>query len=160
MPLHYFVNTFENRIDSKGRVSVPAPFRAALDSKKADLYLYKSLEKPCIIGCGHHRITQIIEALDRLDSQSDAAKIWTRILASAQEMRIDSEGRIMLSANFIDYIGVTDSVSYAGTGQQFEIWHPEPLKKNQAELEERVKITGMPSLPPLHQGTPPSNGGS
>ena len=46
-----FLSTFENRIDKKGRLSVPAPFRAVLERRRDPLYLFKSLTEPCLEGC-------------------------------------------------------------------------------------------------------------
>ena len=64
---HDFSVLFENRIDRKGRVSVPAPFRAVLDANKEPLVVTRSLTATCLEGQGHSRIAQIIDALDRMD---------------------------------------------------------------------------------------------
>ena len=59
-----FLSTYENKLDSKGRISVPAPFRSVLDSSGSPLYIYKSLTLPCLEGCGPGRIAQIVDAID------------------------------------------------------------------------------------------------
>ena len=87
-----FLSTFENRIDKKGRLSVPAPFRAVLERRRDPLYLFKSLTEPCLEGCGPERIGQIVDAIDSMDSLSAEVATLQTMLSSAQEMKLDSEG--------------------------------------------------------------------
>ena len=96
-----FLSTFENRIDKKGRLSVPAPFRAVLERRRDPLYLFKSLTEPCLEGCGPERIGQIVDAIDSMDSLSAEVATLQTMLSSAQEMKLDGEGRMMLSGDFI-----------------------------------------------------------
>ena len=152
-----FLSTFENRIDRKGRLSVPAPFRATLEANHASLFLYKSLMLPCVEGCGPDRISQIVDAIDTMDSLSDEVATLTTMLSSAQEMRLDSEGRIMLSADFIAFAGLNETALFAGIGRSFQIWHPERFKEREAQARANAKTNGLPKLT-LGQKTPPSNG--
>ena len=152
-----FLSTFENKIDRKGRLSVPAPFRASLDANHAPLYLYKSLLVPCIEGCGPERINQIVDAIDMMDSLSEEAATLTTMLSSAQEMRIDSEGRISLPADFIDYAELTQTALFAGIGRSFQIWHPEKFRERDATARENAKLNGLPKLT---LNAPSSAGGS
>ena len=92
-----FLSTYENKLDAKGRVSVPAPFRAVLDRNRSTLYIYKSLTLPCLEGCGPARISQIVDAIDEMDSLSKEAEVLQTMLFSAQEMKIDSDGRMPVS---------------------------------------------------------------
>ena len=141
-----FLSTFENRIDSKGRLSVPAPFRATLEANHASLFLYKSLLLPCIEGCGPDRISQIVDAIDTMDSLSDEVATLTTMLSSAQEMRLDGEGRIMLSADFIAFSGLGETALFAGIGRSFQIWHPDVFREREAAARARAKTDGVPKL--------------
>ena len=116
-----FLSTFENRIDRKGRLSVPAPFRAVLERRRDPLYLFKSLTEPCLEGCGPERIGQIVDAIDSMDSLSEEVATLQTMLSSAQEMKLDGEGRIMLSADFIGFAELDDMALYAGIGRSFQI---------------------------------------
>lgn len=154
-----FLSTFENRIDRKGRLSVPAPFRATLEANHASLFLYKSLVLPCIEGCGPDRISQIVDAIDTMDSLSDEVATLTTMLSSAQEMRLDSEGRMMLSDDFIAFAGLGETALFAGIGRSFQIWHPDIFKEREASARANAKSNGLPKLT-LSSKTPPHNGGS
>ena len=152
-----FLSTFENKIDSKGRLSVPAPFRATLEAHHAPLYLYKSLLVPCIEGCGPERINQIVDAIDMMDSLSEEAATLTTMLSSAQEMRIDSEGRISLPADFIEFANLTQTALFAGIGRSFQIWHPDKFRQRDSAARENAKSKGLPKLT---LNRPSSAGGS
>ena len=117
--MELFLSTFENRIDKKGRLSVPAPFRAVLERHRDPLFLFKSLTEPCLEGCGAERIEQIVDAIDSMDSLSNEVATLQTMLSSAQEMKLDAEGRIMLSADFIEFAKLDGTALYAGIGRSF-----------------------------------------
>ena len=141
-----FLSTFENRIDRKGRLSVPAPFRAVLERRRDPLYLFKSLTEPCLEGCGPERIGQIVDAIDSMDSLSEEVATLQTMLSSAQEMKLDGEGRLMLSADFIAFAELDDMALYAGIGRSFQIWLPARYRARETEARARAKSEGLPSL--------------
>ena len=141
-----FLSTFENRIDKKGRLSVPAPFRAVLERRRDPLYLFKSLTEPCLEGCGPERIGQIVDAIDAMDSLSAEVASLQTMLSSAQEMKFDAEGRIMLSADFIGFAELDETALYAGIGRSFQIWRPDRYRSREADARTRAKTEGLPSL--------------
>ena len=141
-----FLSTFENRIDKKGRLSVPAPFRAVLERRRDTLFLFKSLTESCLEGCGAERIEQIVDAIDRMDSLSSEVAALQTMLSSAQEMKLDAEGRIMLSADFIKFAELDDTALYAGIGRSFQIWLPDRYRNREANARASAKTDGLPSL--------------
>ncbi|NCF49328.1 MAG: division/cell wall cluster transcriptional repressor MraZ [Bacteroidetes bacterium] len=151
-----FLSTFENRIDKKGRLSVPAPFRAVLERRRDPLYLFKSLTEPCLEGCGPERIGQIVDAIDTMDSLSAEVATLQTMLSSAQEMKLDGEGRIMLSTDFMVFAELDDLALYSGIGRSFQIWLPARYRNREAEARSRAKTDGMPSLR-LGGRRPPDN---
>lgn len=156
-----FLSTFEHRIDKKGRLSVPAPFRSVLERRRSPLYLFKSLTEPCLEGCGPERIGQIVDAIDSMDSLSAEVATLQTMLSSAQEMKLDAEGRIMLNADFIAFAELEDAALYAGIGRSFQIWLPDRYRNREAEARARAKTAGLPSLRLGRAHQPPAeNGGS
>jgi len=156
-----FLSTFEHRIDKKGRLSVPAPFRSVLERRRDPLYLFKSLTEPCLEGCGPERIGQIVDAIDSMDSLSAEVATLHTMLSRAQEMKLDAEGRIMLNADFIAFAELDDAALYAGIGRSFQIWLPDRYRSREAEARARAKTTGLPSLRLGRTHQPPAeNGGS
>ena len=141
-----FLSTFENRIDAKGRLSVPAPYRAVLERTQSALYIFPSLTSPCLEGCGAHRIQQIVHAIEQKDSMSDEVGFLQDWLSRAQEMKIDADGRISIPAHFITHAGIETVALFAGVGRAFQIWHPEQYKARATKLRAHVAEHGMPNL--------------
>ena len=154
-----FLSTFEHRIDKKGRLSVPAPFRSVLERRRDPLYLFKSLTESCLEGCGPERIGQIVDAIDSMDSLSTEVATLQTMLSSAQEMKLDSEGRIMLNADFMAFAELDNAALYAGIGRSFQIWLPGRYRSREADARIRAKTNGLPRLR-LGQGSqnPAENG--
>ncbi|MDC3311849.1 division/cell wall cluster transcriptional repressor MraZ [Alphaproteobacteria bacterium] len=141
-----FLSTFENKLDRKGRLSVPARYRAVFERNGTPLYLYKSLTQSCLEGCGTERISQIVDAIDEMDVLSEDTLTLQTMLSSAQEMKLDNEGRVMLSDDFIDYAGLSDSALFVGIGRSFQIWDPEQWRPLEQDARNNAKNGKMPKL--------------
>ena len=89
-----FLSTSHNKIDKKGRVSVPRNFRTYLDLEGGSLILFKSLQLKCIEGTTLKRISQYVEAIDEIDTMSKDASILRMMMADSFEIKYDNEGRI------------------------------------------------------------------
>lgn len=139
-----FLSTFTNKVDRKGRLSVPAPFRSALERESsAGLILYPSFKHPCIDGCGDDRIKQIVEAIDRLDAFSEEAEDLQTILADSRQLSIDGDGRIMMPQDFLDYAGIGETAMFVGLGKSFQIWEPEAYSQHRDAKRQRARERGI-----------------
>ncbi len=135
-----FIGTFVNKIDAKGRISVPAPFRAVLQAKNlSGVACYPALTGPCIEGCGLDRIEAMVETLpDQPIPGLDEDAIAHLIFASARELPFDGGGRIVLPAEFLKKAALSDHGAFVGKGRTFQIWNPSDLEQAQAEMFERA----------------------
>lgn len=133
-----FLSTYRNKIDKKGRVSVPAPFRQVLSKQKfSGIIAYGSFINPCIEACGMDRIEALhdrIEALDPFSEERDS--FATTILGGSEQLAFDGEGRVMLPAVLLDIAGLEGQAIFVGKGRTFEIWDPERF----AEYAERARV--------------------
>ena len=141
-----FLSTYENKLDAKGRVSVPAPFRSVLDRNRSPLYIYKSLTLPCLEGCGPTRIGQIVDAIDEMDSLSKEAEVLQTMLFSAQEMKIDSDGRMLLPVEFIAFADLDGMALFAGIGRSFQIWRPDLHQSREKDTRQKATQQGVPRM--------------
>ncbi|MEQ8398259.1 division/cell wall cluster transcriptional repressor MraZ [Thalassobaculum sp.] len=138
-----FLSTFANKIDKKGRVSVPATFRAALEQEKSTgLILYPSFKHPCIEGCGDERIEQIAESIDALDAFSEEAENLQTILADSIRLTVDGDGRVMMPKELIEFAEIDDTVVFVGQGKGFQIWKPATYETYRAEKRARARQSG------------------
>jgi MraZ protein len=138
-----FLSTFVNKVDRKGRVSVPASFRAALTGQSfAGIVAFRSFKTAAIEASGIDRIEEMSARLDALDQFSEDNESLASIFADAQQLAFDSEGRIILPQALAEHAGITESAAFVGLGRTFQIWEPEAHKAHQAELRERAKRQG------------------
>ncbi len=138
-----------NKIDKKGRVSVPKPFRDALSvpsSQKTDfsgIYVYRSFKYPAIEGCGEAFIQRVINSLDDLELFSDEQDdLATTLLENSHQLGYDTEGRVLFPEELIDYAGLTTEAVFVGRGTRFQIWQPEAYEVHNAEAFERARSRG------------------
>ncbi len=139
-----FLSTFINKVDKKGRVSVPASFRAALTGLPyAGIVAYPSFRLQAIEGSGIDRMQEMSERHDRLDQFSEEHESLALIFSETQQLPFDPEGRITLPENFCAHAQITETVAFVGRGQTFQLWEPSLLQEHTAESRQRVRRNGM-----------------
>lgn len=140
-----FLSTYVNRVDRKGRVSVPASFRAALSGQAFQgVVLFRSSNHSCLEGFGQSAMEELSERLDRFDlfsaEQDDLA---TAIFGEAVQLPFDGDGRVVLPADMIAFAGLEEQAAFAGLGRKFQIWSPAHLEKRKTQAREHVKSGGL-----------------
>jgi MraZ protein len=136
-----FVSQFTNRLDAKGRVSIPAPFRGLLAKDGYEgLYVHPALDLPAL-DCGGHGLLREIDALmDRLPAYSEERDVFATALYSASEiLKVDGEGRIVLTDRLRAIAGITDQISFVGHGHKFQLWEPDRFAAHYAESRDRLR---------------------
>ena len=136
-----FLSTYINKIDRKGRVSVPSPFRSALTRlPSGGVVVFKSYTLPALEAYHMDRMQALSDSIDRLDLFSENQEdLAATLFADAQNLTWDQEGRIFLPDAFKEFAGLTDSVAFVGRGPTFQLWDPIRFKTYQEEARTRVK---------------------
>ena len=136
-----FVSRFHNRVDSKGRVSVPAPFRAILARDGAEaVYVYPALGVEALDGGGDRLMDEINRLLDALPPYSDERdQLSTALLGDCEQLKIDGDGRVVLSEALKHHAGIGHEVVFVGVGHKFQIWEPERFAVHQADARDKAR---------------------
>jgi MraZ protein len=125
-----FVSTVTNKLDAKGRVSIPAPYRQILAEQGTQgVYCFRSFRHPALNAFGEATIAKFqsrLEAYDPFFSEDHDARAQA-ILAASQLLAFDDEGRVRLPDEFIAHAGLTERVTFVGLNDKFEIWDPDRL---------------------------------
>lgn len=140
-----FVSHFTNRLDAKGRVSIPAAFRQVLAKDGFEgLLCYPSLDAETI-DCGGHALRQEIDGLlASYPSFSEEHHLFSTALNGASEvLKVDPEGRVILTETLKAFAGVTTEVTFVGQGHKFQIWEPDRFRAHLAEARRRVRDLRM-----------------
>ena len=142
----HFLGTHQNRLDAKGRVSIPAPFRAALKSRGdtngngTHLVLRPSHQHPCIEAWPADVFEALSEQLSRLNLFSQQHDdLAASLYADAFPVETDKEGRVVLPDDLVGFAGLTDAVVFMGMGRTFQIWEPTAAERRRADARERAR---------------------
>jgi len=139
-----------NKIDRKGRVSVPKAFRSALSKLASEekispalfsgIYLYRSFKYPAIEGCGETFIQRIIDSLDELELFSDKQDdLAITLLENVYQLAYDTEGRILLPMELRTYADLNGEVVFVGRGTRFQVWQPDAYEIHNKSAFERAR---------------------
>ena len=138
-----FLSTFVNKVDRKGRVSVPATFRTALAGQSFNgIIAFRSFKLPALEASGIDRMEEMSVRIDGLDDFSEDRDALSSIFADAQQLAFDGEGRILLPELLCQHAGITETATFVGLGRTFQIWEPGRFEKHQAEMRERARRQG------------------
>jgi MraZ protein len=142
-----FLSTHLNRVDKKGRVSVPASFRATLLNLPlafAGVVLFRASKQNCLEGFDHHTMASLSARLDHFDLFSDDQDdLATAIFGDSVQLPFDSEGRIVLPEDLMAHAGITDTAAFVGMGRKFQIWEPEGLAARRAKAHSNIRDKGL-----------------
>ncbi|HVQ79665.1 MAG: division/cell wall cluster transcriptional repressor MraZ [Pseudolabrys sp.] len=136
-----FVSNFTLRLDSKGRVSIPGSYRSVLGRDGFEgLYCYPALDRPAIDAGGSALMAEIEVLIGRYAPFSDQREQFALALYGTSEtLKIDGEGRVVLSENLKRHAGIIETVAFVGLGHKFQIWEPGRFQNELAEATQKVR---------------------
>ncbi len=138
-----FLSTFVNKVDRKGRVSVPATFRTALAGQNVNgIIAFRSFKLPALEASGIDRMEELSGRIDALPEFSEDRDALSSILADAQPLAFDGEGRIVLPEQLCQHATITEAAAFVGLGRTFQIWEPQRFDQHQQEMRERARRQG------------------
>jgi MraZ protein len=136
-----FVSAFTNKIDTKGRVSVPASFRSVLAKDGLDgIYCYPSLDAPALDAGGKRLVDKINGLVEDLAPYSDERDhLATALFGTSEILSIDQDGRTILPERLREHAGITTHITFVGLGEKFQMWEPGRFESHLAEARQKVR---------------------
>jgi len=147
-----------NKIDKKGRVSVPKAFRDAFVAEGfAGVYVYPSIRFAAIEACGESQFRKLTQRLDDQLSMFSPEQddLLIAILDNAHALAFDPEGRIVIPGELLGAAGITSEARFVGRVDSFQIWDPQAHEAHRHRGLEQARARGV-TLPPRN---PPRDGG-
>ena len=137
-----FLSTYENKLDKKGRVSVPATYRSYLSNTGYNgVVCFPSFNNNCIEAWPQDRIEKISNAIDSLNPFEDKKDYFaTSILSESSNLQFDTEGRILLTSKLLKHAKIKNSMLFVGQGKTFQIWEPTTFEKFRASAKKKSNI--------------------
>lgn len=141
-----FVSTFTNKVDAKGRVSIPAAFRAVLERDgyksggSAGIYCYPSLDAPAL-DAGGERLAQKIDGLlaGLQDYSDERDELSVALYGDVQVLSLDADGRIVLPEALRAHAGIDGQVTFVGLGDKFQMWEPGRFAERRERARNKVQ---------------------
>ncbi len=126
-----FLSSYENKIDKKGRVSVPATFRSYLNSMGYNGFItYPSFNHSALEACSQDRIEKLSNTIDSLNPFEEKRDFFaTSVLSESENLQFDTEGRISLSIKLLNHAKIDNKILFVGLGKTFQIWEPKLFEK-------------------------------
>ena len=137
-----FLSTYENKIDKKGRVSVPASFRSHLSNLGYNgVICYPSFNNQSIEACSQERIEKLSASIDSLSPFEENRDFFsTSVLSDSVNLQFDSEGRISLSTKLLKHAKIKNSMIFVGQGKTFQIWEPTTFEKFKINARKKANL--------------------
>ena len=123
-----FAGRFFHGIDPKNRVFVPAEFREDLGE---NFYIYKSPEK-CLCLYNQERWDELVELIKNRTTSNDERNIKRKFFSRVAPCKMDKQGRITISAEFLEFASIENEVAFAGMGNCVELWNVDAWKQIEA----------------------------
>ena len=126
-----FLSSYENKLDKKGRVSVPASFRAYLSSVGYNGFItYPSFNHEALEACSQDRIEKLSSTIDSLNPFEEKRDFFaTSVLSESMNLQFDSEGRVLISKKLLNHAKIKNNILFVGLGKTFQIWEPKTFEK-------------------------------
>ena len=137
-----FLSTYENKLDKKGRVSVPASYRSHLSNLGYNsIVCFPSFNNQSIEAWPQDRIEKISNAIDSLNPFEEKKDYFaTSILSESINLQFDNEGRIILSSKLLKHSKIKNNVLFVGQGKTFQIWEPTSFEKFRVNARKKSNI--------------------
>ena len=137
-----FLSTYENKLQKKGRVSVPASFRSHLSNLGYNgVVCYPSFNNQSIEAWPQDRIEKISNTIDALNPFEEKKDYFaTSILSESINLQFDSEGRISLTSKLLKHAKIKNSMLFVGQGKTFQIWEPTTFEKFKGNAKKKANL--------------------
>ncbi len=132
-----FIGEYNHNLDEKGRLAIPAKFRALL--KKGGV-VTKGLDN-CLFLYNKEQWEKIAQKLSNLPISQAKARAFSRhFLAGAMDLEFDSQGRVTLPEYLRNFASLKKSVIVTGLYNHLEIWDKDAWAKYKEESEKNSSI--------------------
>ena len=143
-----FSSTVTNKLDAKGRVSIPAAFREVLAAQGMEaVWCIAGVDECAIDGFGK----AMVDDHERRHAEKDALldrdyEALSQLLhGEAHVLTWDEDGRVRLPDPLIQLAHIEERVLFVGLGRKFQMWDPdryEPVRRLRLERARALRIGG------------------
>jgi MraZ protein len=127
-----FSGEYEHTVDEKGRLTIPAKFRAGLAE---GLFVTRGLDG-CLFVFPPSAWRILSEKVANLPLSQASARLFSRMIYSGTECKLDKQGRILLPPPLREYADIESEVVITGVNSRLEIWSKKRWQEQTTRMEE------------------------
>lgn len=137
--MNTFIGNIEVRLDSKGRIFVPAQYRKILAEMGSNhIIMRRDTDNECIIFYPEHvwqqKVSQLRNALDEWEPEDQL--ILMQFMSEAEILDMDSQGRVLLQKKHLEMINAEQDALFVGMLDRFALWNPEVFASKQLPTQD------------------------
>jgi MraZ protein len=150
--MRYFLSTYLNKVDKKGRVSVPAAFRSVLSAGRGDgkvdgaipVIVFPSLKVRALDACPVSYIDELALALENPETPfAMRDMLETVVFGRSEELYIEPDGRMVLSDRLLGHAGIAENVAFVGMRKFFRIWDPVAFDAQDQDMLDQARAQDL-----------------
>ena len=131
-----FVNTYSHSLDSKKRLTIPSDWRELVGVPRR-LFVLPGVNVKCLCVYPAREMTRRLEKLRNLSIADEKGRQLARTLASRSDLvPWDSQGRIRIKDELLDFADLVNQVVLVGTFDGFELWSPDQWKQQSGMMDQ------------------------
>ena len=136
-----FISKAENTLDSKGRISVPADFRAEVAGGIFDgIVIWPGVDGPYLEGGGIALLNSYGAMIEDMDPFDEVRLAFEHTLfGAAKKLSFDATGRVTLPKDLSAHADLESSAVFVGLGSRFQIWEPKAYEAHIAKARDLAK---------------------
>lgn len=147
-----FSGKYYYSLDPKGRIIIPAPFREIISSNyNPKLYIVNAAFDKCLHVYPQEEWNNLEEKVRQLPKMQEEVRFFMRrVIASAQEVELDKQGRILVPASLREDAGLNSEIAIVGQIEKIELWDRkewdavvDPSRIDQKTVEEKLAAYGL-----------------
>lgn len=137
--MNTFIGNIEARLDSEGRIFVPAQYRKILaEMGSVHIIMRRDTDNECIIFYPEHvwqaKVSELRNALDEWDPEDQL--ILMQFMSEAEILDMDSQGRVLLQKKHLEMINAEQDALFVGMLDRFALWNPTVFASKQLPTQD------------------------
>jgi MraZ protein len=137
-----FISEFKCKLDPKGRLVLPAKFKAALPETLGNELVLRRGEDPCIVVYPKVEFKKLYNKVSALsDFNPTERKFKRQFLSGLSEVELDNSGRFLIVKQMLEWAGIDKEAILVGMGTNIEIW--DPVKYQQYSSMDHEEFSGL-----------------
>lgn len=142
----WFRGNATQKVDSKGRVSIPAPFRRVIEESMPNkrpedapefVLVFGESDRNFLEGYTLTAIDEVQKKIAQLDRGSPIRRKFERMFSGfSEDMTINPTGQVLLKQEWRDKVGIKSEAYFIASSDTFQIWNKDAFDRSLSDAED------------------------